>query len=230
MKKYPTIAMLVACVAAHRHNKGYIKHSTPNTLKTDVIGTSTIVSGIYCNSAIVRLHLEKKELLEITDSDISTANDIIKHYQHKTFTILQGKHITDYTKKIIDNLEKPEISIDDIRLMASVPKTFYIEQENAKIKKRIIEETDNTSYVDDVNKKIRADIEVILAEYIDTYKIYHITAITSTKHLVAFFHKKEFKVPSHITITGIVKQHSTDGISGFKVSRLNRVKIKNQNG
>lgn len=203
-----------AAVAATRENGGYfreeqwMRNATPPYISKR--RNRDIMRDILANPAV------------LTVEDIEQGQECRKFLQQDlTFRGLKSQ-LTDFDRNVARALAVTEefntaVHTLELALVACLPesqKRALARQETAS---RVRQTTGE--YVGAVDSKVELDVEVVSANYSQTYGIFWVTAITQDNQAVFFSYKSKLETGTSIQIKGTVKAHR-DG-----KTQLNRVKV-----
>jgi len=205
-----------AACAAQRINGSYVKETQyrfdENTNTTVVVKQRNrdIVTDILANPAVL------------------TVEDIAQGQACRTFLqqdlTLRGlkSQLTEFDLNVAKTLAVNE-EFDtathklELALVACLPASQARSIARQETQSRVRQTTGG--YVGAVDAKIESDVEVVSANYSQTYGIFWVTAITADNQAVFFSYKSKLDTGTWIHIKGTVKAHR-DG-----KTQLNRVKV-----
>jgi hypothetical protein len=205
-----------AACAAQRINGSYVKETQyrfdENTNTTVVVKQRNrdIVTDILANPAVL------------------TVEDIAQGQACRTFLqqdlTLRGlkSQLTEFDLNVAKTLAVNE-EFDtathklELALVACLPASQARSIARQETQSRVRQTTG--AYVGAVDAKIESDVEVVSANYSQTYGIFWVTAITADNQAVFFSYKSKLDTGTWIHIKGTVKAHR-DG-----KTQLNRVKV-----
>jgi hypothetical protein len=205
-----------AACAAQRINGSYVKETQ---YRFDEEQNTSVVAK-HRNREIMQSILANPA--QITVEDIAQGQECRKFLQQDLTLRGLKSQLTDFDRNVAKTLAVNE-EFDtakhklELALVACLPesqKRAIARQETAS---RVRQTTGG--YVGAVDSKVELDVEVVSANYSQTYGIFWVTAITQDNQAVFFSYKSKLVAGSWIQIKGTVKAHR-DG-----KTQLNRVKV-----
>jgi hypothetical protein len=205
-----------AACAAQRINGSYVKETQ---YRFDEEQNTSVVAK-HRNREIMQSILANPA--QITVEDIAQGQECRKFLQQDLTLRGLKSQLTDFDRNVAKTLAVNE-EFDtakhklELALVACLPesqKRAIARQETAS---RVRQTTGG--YVGAVDSKVELDVEVVSANYSQTYGIFWVTAITQDNQAVFFSYKSKLETGSNIQIKGTVKAHR-DG-----KTQLNRVKV-----
>ena len=205
-----------AACAAQRINGSYVKETEyrfdENTNTTVVVKQRNrdIVIDILANPAV------------LTVEDIAQGQECRKFLQQDLTLRGLKSQLTEFDSNVAKTLAVNE-EFDtathklELALVACLPASQARAIARQEVQSRVRQTTGG--YVGAVESKIELDVEVVSANYSQSYGIFWVTAITQDNLAVFFSYKSKLTTGSWIQIKGTVKAHR-DG-----KTQLNRVKV-----
>jgi hypothetical protein len=158
----------------------------------------------------------------LTVEDIAQGQECRKFLQQDiTLRGLKGK-LTEFDTAVSKTIAVSE-SFDTVKhkyelaVVASLPASHQRSLARQDVDSRVRQTTG--AYVGAVDTKIESDVEVVSANYSQSYGIFWVTAITQDNQAVFFSYRSKLDTGTWIQIKGTVKAHR-DG-----KTQLNRVKV-----
>lgn len=205
-----------AACAAQRINGSYVKETqhqfdeNTNTMVVVKQRNRDVMSDILANPAV------------LTVEDIAQGQECRKFLQQDiTLRGLKGR-LTEFDTAVSKTVAVSE-EFDtvthkyELAVVASLPASHQRSLARQDVDSRVRQTTG--AYVGAVDAKIELDVEVISANYSQSYGIFWVTAITQDNQAVFFSYKSKLTTGSWIQIKGTIKAHR-DG-----KTQLNRVKV-----
>jgi hypothetical protein len=205
-----------AACAAQRINGSYVKETQHrfdedrNTMVVERLRNRDIMSDILANPA------------QLTVEDIAQGQECRKFLQQDlTFRGLKSQ-LTEFDLNVVKTLAVSEEFNTathklELALVACLPESQKRALARQEVQSRVGQTTGG--YVGAVDNKVELDVEVVSANYSQSYGIFWVTAITRDNQAVFFSYKSKLVTGSWIQIKGTVKAHR-DG-----KTQLNRVKV-----
>jgi hypothetical protein len=205
-----------AACAAQRINGSYVKETQHrfdedrNTMVVELLRNRDIMSDILANPA------------QLTVEDIAQGQECRKFLQQDlTFRGLKSQ-LTEFDLNVVKTLAVSEEFNTathklELALVACLPESQKRALARQEVQSRVGQTTGG--YVGAVDNKVELDVEVVSANYSQSYGIFWVTAITRDNQAVFFSYKSKLVTGSWIQIKGTVKAHR-DG-----KTQLNRVKV-----
>jgi hypothetical protein len=205
-----------AACAAQRINGSYVKETQHrfdedrNTMVVERLRNRDIMSDILANPA------------QLTVEDIAQGQECRKFLQQDlTFRGLKSQ-LTEFDLNVVKTLAVSEEFNTathklELALVACLPESQKRALARQEVQSRVGQTTGG--YVGAVDNKVELDVEVVSANYSQSYGIFWVTAITQDNQAVFFSYKSKLVTGSWIQIKGTVKAHR-DG-----KTQLNRVKV-----
>jgi len=213
--KYSVDNVWGAAVAAQRVNGSYLKE---DLYKFNENGSSELVKRRNRDVMIDFLNMPGT----ITDEDRAQGQECRKFLQNDlTFRALKGQlsafdASVKHTVAVEDQFDTVQHRLE-LAVVACLPQSHQRAIARQEVQDRVRKATGE--YVGAVGDKLSLNIEVVSANYSQTYGIFWVTAITQDNQAVFFSNKEKFDAGTHLTIRGTVKAHR-DG-----KTQLNRAKI-----
>ena len=205
-----------AACAAQRINGSYVKETqyrfdeNTNTMVVVKQRNRDIVTDILVNPAV------------ITVEDIAQGQECRKFLQQDLTLRGLKSQLTEFDSNVAKTLavnEEFDTAIHklELALVACLPASQARAIARQETQSRVRQTTGG--YVGAVDSKVELDVEVVSANYSQTYDIFWVTAITSDNQAVFFSYRSKLTTGSWIQIKGTIKAHR-DG-----KTQLNRVKV-----
>lgn len=158
-----------------------------------------------------------------TTEHYENGQKILSYYKGLLFKVLRGTALNAFEKQVVSIIEKEQITtIYDVAIIASLPSSY-----ERSLKRDIIKERLNFArggFISTVGSKVTLDdVEIIKNVFSVNFQTFFVTGITPLDQPLFFSHKKELRIGSKISVTGIVKAHKEN------ITQLNRVKVINAN-
>lgn len=205
-----------AACAAQRINGSYVKETqhrfdeNTNTTVVDKRRNRDIMSDILANPAL------------LTVEDIAQGQACRKFLQQDiTLRGLKGR-LTEFDTAVSKTVAVPQ-EFDtithkyELAVVASLPASHQRSLTRQDVDSRVRQATGG--YMGAVDAKIESDVEVVSANYSQSYGIFWVTAITADNQAVFFSYRSKLATGTWIHIRGTVKAQR-DG-----KTQLNRVKV-----
>lgn len=205
-----------AACAAQRINGSYVKETQ---YRYDEAQNTSVVAK-HRNREIMQYILANPA--QITVEDIAQGQECRKFLQQDLTLRGLKSQLTDFDRNVAKTLAVNE-EFDTARhtlelaLVACLPESQKRALARQEVQSRVRQTTGG--YVGAVDSKIELDVEVVSANYSQSYGIFWVTAITQDNQAVFFSYKSKLITGSWIQIKGTVKAHR-DG-----KTQLNRVKV-----
>lgn len=225
MTHYETQKLLELSFAAYRVNKGYVKQTRRYSE-----GQPTT----FANKELIAYtaHGEWKPddfvALEVTDADRAAKVAADKHMRR--YTMLAMGDLPDFEKDLFEAYCSETQPVGRLGLLAYLPAFVDREIENKIYKQRIKTEFGESKHLE-VDRLEPTEVEILkvihFSASIDYDAAYmHFGAIG--KDLVCFTKKEKYAVGKTYDIVGRVKSKDKERDSGLPMTKLNYVKIKEQ--
>jgi hypothetical protein len=205
-----------AACAAQRINGSYVK-ATEYRLDEN---TNTTVVAKLRNRDIMADFLTNPALLTV--EDIAQGQECRKFLQQDLTLRGLKSQLTEFDLNVAKTLAVNEefntaVHKLELALVACLPESQNRAMARQEAQNRMRQAAGG--YVGSVDSKVELDVEVVSANYSQTYGIFWVTAITRDNQAVFFSYKSKLTTGSWIQIKGTVKAHR-DG-----KTQLNRVKV-----
>ena len=205
-----------AACAAQRINGSYVKETQ---YRYDEEQNTSVVAK-HRNREIMQSILHNPALLTV--EDIAQGQECRKFLQQDLTLRGLKSQLTDFDRNVAKALAlNEEFNSDtnrlELALVACLPESQKRALARQEVQSRVRQTTGD--YVGTVDGKIELDVEVVSANYSQSYGIFWVTAITQDNQAVFFSYKSKLITGSWIQIKGTIKAHR-DG-----KTQLNRVKV-----
>mgnify|MGYP000892134437 CR=1 FL=1 len=214
---FPTKEVLSVSAAAHRINEGFIKK--------DQVRFDEKHKNKTCNSDLLYNHFyREKEKLQVLEKDIDLAEIIIDYLKGLSFKAIE-RELTDFEKNVLKLVSNDTIQKDKIGISASLPKVYLnkIEQDAWTDREHILSAT--SSAQGKLHQRETFDVVIEFCRYIPRTMSYLVTTSIDNKHILKFFHDKQFKVGSKIKVDGYVKSQGRGKYHNGQETIINRIKV-----
>jgi hypothetical protein len=205
-----------AACAAQRINGGYVKDTE---YRFDENQNRTVIAKLRNREVMLSILVNPAVL---TVEDIAQGQECRKFLQQDLTLRGLKSQLTEFDLNVAKTLAvNEEFDTAVHRLELSLVACLPASQERALARQetQIRVQQATGSYVGALDSKIELDVEVVSANYSQTYGIFWVTAITQDNQAVFFSYKSKLTTGSWIQIKGTVKAHR-DG-----KTQLNRVKV-----
>jgi len=205
-----------AACAAQRINGSYVK-ATEYRLDEN---TNTTVVAKLRNRDIMADFLTNPALLTV--EDIAQGQECRKFLQQDLTLRGLKSQLTEFDLNVAKTLAvNEEFNTAKHKLELALVACLPASQERAVARQETQSRVRQAAggYVGAVDSKVESDVEVVSANYSQTYGIFWVTAITRDNQAVFFSYRSKLTTGSWIQIKGTVKAHR-DG-----KTQLNRVKV-----
>jgi hypothetical protein len=201
---YDTDIVFAAAVQANQVNNGYYK-----TISVDGTITKT-------NRQLVDQYLA--DPVQIKQESRDKAVLVRKYFNALTFKILQGKHLSDFSKSSMEIASRNIITSNfEIAVICSLPASYEKSVKRDNIERRIYFATGG--YLCKVGDKVSVDVEILKHFYSVKWDTNYVTGITSDDKVLFFAYNREVNIGDCVKIEGTVKAHRDNS------TQLNRVKV-----
>lgn len=232
---YPLEDVMALAVMAHRINDDYLVHAV-----TDTNDRQEVVRRRFANKDLIKFGLGISKLPSVDldgnpdfradnvadDEDLEQAREIISYYQGLMMKAISGK-INTFEERVLQVVRDNEVSVRDIGVAASLPKSYARSVEREKV-----EETQRALSVDSqpvgaVGETMDLDLEILRMNYIQKLMCHVVNAKDAAGNLIVFFTSKEheFKGKTQVNVRGRIKRHQVSSYHGGNETVLNYVKV-----
>lgn len=187
--RFNTLEALSVAISAYRlNNKQVICTLGPKT------GTKEQIIDYFLG----------KSTLIITDADQDTAQNI-KDYliQKVTISKLTGTRVGSFTQEICDILDKDQISVKHLGILAWAPKMYEENLVADSVKEEVSFMALTSRYLGREGDKIELEFHPIRVKYLSSYDMFVHDGHDGKNNIVSFFNKK--KIDTVTRIRGKVK-------------------------
>jgi len=205
-----------AACAAQRINGSYVKETQ---YRYDEDQNTSVVAK-HRNREIMQYILANPA--QLTVEDIAQGQECRKFLQQDLTLRGLKSQLTEFDLNVAKALAlNEEFNTDtnrlELALVACLPESQKRALARQEVQSRVGQATGG--YVGTVDSKVELDVEVVSANYSQSYGIFWVTAITKDNQAVFFSYKSKLITGSWIQIKGTIKAHR-DG-----KTQLNRVKV-----
>jgi len=205
-----------AACAAQRINGSYVKETQ---YRYDEDQNTSVVAK-HRNREIMQYILANPA--QLTVEDIAQGQECRKFLQQDLTLRGLKSQLTEFDLNVAKALAlNEEFNTDtnrlELALVACLPESQKRALARQEVQSRVGQATGG--YVGTVDSKVELDVEVVSANYSQSYGIFWVTAITKDNLAVFFSYKSKLVAGSWIQIKGTIKAHR-DG-----KTQLNRVKV-----
>jgi hypothetical protein len=205
-----------AACAAQRINGSYVKETQ---YRYDEDQNTSVVAK-HRNREIMQYILANPA--QLTVEDIAQGQECRKFLQQDLTLRGLKSQLTEFDLNVAKALAlNEEFNTDtnrlELALVACLPESQKRALARQEVQNRVGQATGG--YVGTVDSKVELDVEVVSANYSQSYGIFWVTAITKDNQAVFFSYKSKLITGSWIQIKGTIKAHR-DG-----KTQLNRVKV-----
>lgn len=205
-----------AACAAQRINGGYVKDTE---FRFDENQNRTVIAKLRNREVMLSILVNPAVL---TVEDIAQGQECRKFLQQDLTLRGLKSQLTEFDLNVAKTLAVNEefntaVHKLELALVACLPASQARAIARQETQSRVRQTTGG--YVGAVDSKVELDVEVVSANYSQSYGIFWVTAITQDNQAVFFSYKSKLTTGSWIQIKGTVKAHR-DG-----KTQLNRVKV-----
>jgi hypothetical protein len=205
-----------AACAAQRINGGYVKDTE---YRFDENQNRTVIAKLRNREVMLSILVNPAVL---TVEDIAQGQECRKFLQHDLTLRGLKSQLTEFDLNVAKTLAVSEefdtaVHRLELALVACLPASQERALARQETQTRVLQATG--SYVGALDSKVELDVEVVSANYSQSYGIFWVTAITKDNQAVFFSYKSKLTTGSWIQIKGTIKAHR-DG-----KTQLNRVKV-----
>lgn len=214
---FPTKEVLSVSAAAHRINDGFIKK--------DQVRFDEKHKNKTCNSDLLYNHFYREnEKLQVLEKDTDLAEIIIDYLKGLSFKAIE-RELTDFEKNVLKLVSGENIEKEKIGIAASLPKVYLnkLEQDSWTDRENILSATSQAQ--GKLHERGTFDVVIEFCRYIPRTMSYLVTTSIDDKHILKFFHDKNFKVGTKIKIDGYVKSQGRGRYHNGQETIINRVKV-----
>lgn len=208
--------VMSASVSAHRLNKGFIKK--------DQIKYDAKYEGSISNAQLLYRHFFQSEKLDINETDIKLAYEIIDYLKGLSFKAIERK-LTDFERNVLTIVTAPVIVKEQIGIAASLPKVYFNKLEQDDWSKRELDLSRTSEVIGKLKDRCSFNAKVEFNRYIPKTMSYLITCSVDDKHILKFFSDRKLIVKDTIKVTGYVKDQSKGRFHNGMETIINRIKI-----
>lgn len=217
MKKFDTIfdlktVMTYAVAAYKQNNEEYVNQgSTSNKV---IIQTHL---GLLDDNQMAFVDVMKEDYAELADK-------VVQYYKGLTFKAMGGK-INDFEQRVLSLVNKNEVSMRDIGVVASLPKAYFRSIKRDETDQKMRSLSINSEFIGVVGKDLVANINILNCSFIQSLQC-HVVNGDIDGNLVCFFTKHPAETWGiGCTIKGKVKRHQKSKFHKGNETVLNYVKM-----
>jgi hypothetical protein len=229
---FPVQTALELACAAQRYNKCYQKES--RTLYSD---DGKIMGHQYSNKLLILFTLDVSRrngndpmylpsLLQITDEDRKKVDEIRSYYRRLMFSIMSQPD-NNFLQEVHSLLNKEIMNENKIGFIACLPSTYERDSKRNDVSK-ILKQCSNSYLAEPESKLNNLSARVIECTRSKNFDAFNVLAVVDDK-LVSWFSKVPVNLGDKTIISAKVKGNSEHWFSKKSETRLNYVKVKNEN-
>lgn len=229
-KMFNTLEVLAVAYAAQRINKGYVKFGSYDYHKNIVLSKA--------NKEIVKEHFDcfhgawrRSEhginaKISVLDEDKHAADNARAHFKKYTIGLL-GNTLNDFQKDLFAAVSAEEVSSTELGILAYVPEMIKREQADSQLKKTVKNHFANSEFAGAIGDKFDGLCTIISKQFHTGYERY-IYTVENNGNILSFFCKFEFAEGAKKHISGKIKALVQNKKYKVNETRLNYVKVLNE--
>lgn len=215
---------LAVAYAAYRINKEtYIKDIRRFENSPPQFPNKDLVRYYYDTKAGVEWVPSDFTMFEPTEEDYAKVTEALKWM--KRYVMLGLGDLNDFTRDMVNELDKKEIPIKGMGRIAYAPEFVKRDMHENGLKKEIRVEYRDSQYLGKEKDPIEAVVKILDKRYSTQWESFNFTAVTTDGNLVSFMNKFDQEVGAMKRIKGKVKAHTKNKLFSANETRLNYVKL-----